>query len=166
MTSQRVIKELTAGRIVIVTHKHHVNKLALVLSATMKYKKFVCRVLVLNDSRAEAPDGDNDVWYKMLGLCMDRLFSSDGSVEHEVLNVDCADIFAITSTVVKIDADFVIKDWEQRQIPRFKDFPPGLCCEQAVQVSRIINLSSVNKTIVTTAVTPFLKFATWINKVD
>jgi hypothetical protein len=48
----KVDKELKPGKILIITHKHHYNKLGIILSvATQSHKESLYKVLVLEDQQ-------------------------------------------------------------------------------------------------------------------
>jgi antiviral helicase SKI2 len=132
MTSPKVIKVLTPGRILLVTHKSHVNKLALLLSI-IRGKKPSYKVLVLTDAKAETDNGKNDLWYKMIALSNDNIFVPLNSPGHTVLTIPAQDIFEIADKIIKIDTELVIRDWEKRQIERFRNDPIGQTCQQAIQ---------------------------------
>nr|CAI5856094.1 unnamed protein product [Callosobruchus analis] len=132
--SPKVQKVLTPGRILVVTHKSHINKLALLLSQG-RSKQFQYKVLVLNDSSSRCKDEPpkEDLWYYMLGLTQDKLFQPLGTPGHEILTVSPVDIFEISAKTLKTNPDLIIQDVEKRQMERFKDNPPGQTCVEAVQ---------------------------------
>ncbi|XP_063918605.1 superkiller complex protein 2 [Zophobas morio] len=141
MSSPKVIKVLTPGRILLLTHKTHVNKLALLLSV-LKGKKPSYKVLILTDSSAtEHQSQKQDLWYKMIALANDNVFIPIGSPGHEVLTISAQDIFEIADKTIKIDTELVIKDWEKRQIERFKNDPIGQTCKQAIQELHKLTMS-------------------------
>lgn len=147
-------KELIPGRIILVTYKHHVNKLGMILTVESK-KLTPYTVLILNHSTAIKENADinfdkalktepesateslenstPDEFYKMLSLASNEIFQPDGIGGHEVINITQFDIFEITKNVLKIDADLVLKDWSKRQIERFRNDPVGKTCNDAIQ---------------------------------
>jgi antiviral helicase SKI2 len=136
------VKELTPGRILLVSHKEHVNKLGMLLSVDTSKIRSVFKVLVLcSDEKAETnsvgdeitlsvasgkekPEEQNDhdpLWYKMLGLASKKkICVSDGLGGHTVVTLTASDIVDILKEKVNVDTDLVFKDWEKRQIPRFR----------------------------------------------
>lgn len=54
-----------------------------------------------------------------------KFYIPDGVGGHNVLTIKLNNIVEITKTNFKIEADKIVQNWEQRQIPRFKDSPPG-----------------------------------------
>lgn len=134
MSSPKVQKTLTPGRILVVTHKNHINKLALLLQANTRSKQFQYKVLVLTDSKVtKTEELKEDLWYYMLGVAQDKLFLPVGTPGHEMLTISPQDIFEISAKTLKINTEYVISDIEKRQMERFKDNEPGQSCVQAVQ---------------------------------
>jgi len=133
-------KELTPGRILLVSHKEHVNKLGILL--TVDKSKMVFKVLVLcSDHKAETNAFGDEIhlsvasgkenseeqnerhplWYKMLGLASKKkIFVPDGVGGHTVVTLTASDIVEILKEKVSIDTNLVFQDWEKRQIPRFR----------------------------------------------
>lgn len=54
-----------------------------------------------------------------------KYYHPEGIGGHTILDLHAADFVEIAKTNLKIDADVIIRNWEQRQIERFKDSPPG-----------------------------------------
>ncbi|CAH1977541.1 unnamed protein product [Acanthoscelides obtectus] len=85
--SPKVQKVLTPGRILVVTHKGHINKLALLLSQA-RSKQLQYKVLVLNDpSTCTDKTPNEDLFYYMLGLAQEKVFQPLGTPGHEILTV-------------------------------------------------------------------------------
>lgn len=78
----------------------------------------------------------------MIGLATDNIFIPASSPGHEILTIPTSDIFEITNKTVKVDTDLVIKDWEKRQIERFRNDPIGQTCQQAIQELHKITMSA------------------------
>ncbi|KAJ8972244.1 hypothetical protein NQ317_011069, partial [Molorchus minor] len=133
MSSAKLQKTLIPGRILVITYRQHINKLALLLQI-VKSKQLKYKVLVLTDS-ATAKDDETkeDLWYYMIGLAQDRLFLPLSATGHDVLTVTSENIFEISAKTLKTNTDIIMSDVEKRQMERFKDAPPGQTCVQAVQ---------------------------------
>ncbi|KAJ4448311.1 hypothetical protein ANN_10326, partial [Periplaneta americana] len=129
-------KELMPGRVLLVSHQEHVNKLGLLLQAADSGKK-VYKVLVLCNSEARYRGFEEDIelsvtapareeqrsplWYKMLGLVKKRkLFVPDGLGGHTVITIKAEDILDIVKHKINLDTNLVYQDWDKRQIPRFR----------------------------------------------
>ncbi|KAG5891420.1 hypothetical protein JTB14_031486 [Gonioctena quinquepunctata] len=133
MGTLKVQKLMSPGRILVVSHKNHINKLALLLSV-VRSKQVQFKVLVLDDESTEkSGDAKEDQWYHMISLAQQKLFSPSDNSGHQILTVSALDVFEITHKTVKTNADLIIRDVDKRQMERFKDDPPGQTCLEAVQ---------------------------------
>lgn len=69
-------------------------------------------------------------------------------IGHAVVSLRARSIWDVSRTQLKIQADKIQADWDNRQIPRFRDNPPGPSCSSAVQelcrVSQSSDLSSLD----------------------
>ncbi|KAF5305755.1 hypothetical protein FQR65_LT07651 [Abscondita terminalis] len=137
-------KQLVPGRVILITHKHHINKLALLLSTT-KYANASYKVLVLTDAASSLNKEQSDYYYKMLSLSSDRIFAPESSPGHDILAINPEDIFEITSAVINVECSLVIGDWEKRQMERFKDAPIGQKCSFAIQELHKLTINMVDK---------------------
>lgn len=139
------MKELIPGRVLLISHGTHLNKLAILLStSTQSSKKVSFKVLVLTDNNEKEPDKP-DIWYKMLSLSKETVFSPIGKAGHTLLTISILDIMEICGKVLKINSDLVLKDCEKREIPRFKDDPPGQSCQAAIQELTKLTLAVSDK---------------------
>jgi antiviral helicase SKI2 len=143
LTELKYVKELTPGRMLLISHKEHVNKLGILLILDTCKKERVFKVLVLcNDEKTERGDCGDEIqlsvtsfdkekskeqyehdplWYKMLGLAeKNKMFVPDEVGGHTVLTVAADDIIYIVKNKVSLDTNLVFQDWEKRQIPRFR----------------------------------------------
>ncbi|XP_058468018.1 superkiller complex protein 2 [Malaya genurostris] len=123
--------EMKPGRVVIVTLKHHYNKLAVLLSVVPHEKKSASfKVLVLDHQFPVNFEGDNlergNTWHRMLALSARfSQFIPEGVGGHSVLQITVTDIDDVTKHTIKCDPIKIIQNWDNRQIPRFKDQPPS-----------------------------------------
>lgn len=126
------VKELTPGRMLLISHMEHINKLGILLNVDTRRSEKVFKLLVLCDevqSFVTSSDKDKSkeecehdpLWYKMLGLASKKkIFVPDGLGGHTILTVTASDIMDIVRNKVTVDTNLVIQDWEKRQIPRFR----------------------------------------------
>ncbi|XP_021923108.1 helicase SKI2W isoform X2 [Zootermopsis nevadensis] len=130
LTHLKYVKELTPGRILLISHKEHINKLGILLNVDTRKKK-----MQSSDKDKSKEQYEHDpLWYKMLGLARKKkIFIPDGVGGHTVLTMPASDVIDIVKHKVSVDTNLVIQDWEKRQIPRFRDDPPGQTCSQAIQ---------------------------------
>lgn len=138
----KVQKILSPGRLVIITHKYHRNKLAMILSL-VKGKQLSFKVLVLSSLLIQnETDEKEDFWHYMLALAMRTLYFSEDQHCHEILKISANEIFEITSKTLHFNSDVIIKDVEKRQMERFKDAPPGQTCVEAVSELHKLTISA------------------------
>nr|CAD7576251.1 unnamed protein product [Timema californicum] len=156
LTQPRAVREMIPGRILLIYHRTHANKLALLLKAEVFRREPIYKVLVLCNATSTSPGGDiqlevvrkepltpesspregepSESWYKMVGFAAGKeVFVPTGVPGHEVLTITAFDVFEITHLLVKVNSSLVLDDWIKRQNPRFKDAPIGQSCLQAVQ---------------------------------
>ncbi|XP_030371435.1 helicase SKI2W [Scaptodrosophila lebanonensis] len=137
LSQARIQKELKVGRIIVITQGKHYNKLAILLNVkSVLGKDTVYKILVL-DHQFKAKENDRfdrgELYYKILSLTPEhKFFHPEGIGGHTVLDIKAADIVHITKNAIKVDADIIIRNWEQRQLERFKDAPPGATVVKAV----------------------------------
>ncbi|KAH8268626.1 hypothetical protein KR026_010540 [Drosophila bipectinata] len=146
VSQAKIQKELKVGRVIVITHAKHYNKLAiLLLIKSVPGKDTVYRVLVL-DHQFKAHDSEGfqrgELYYKILSLTPKyKFFQPEGIGGHTILDVKAQDIVNITKNTFKVDADVIIRNWEQRQLERFKDTPPGGTVVKAVTELHQLNES-------------------------
>lgn len=132
----KVQKILSPGRIIVITQKHHKNKLAMVLSF-VKGKQPSYKVLILSDLTVDIKNVEKeDFCYYMMALAEDRLNLPTESQCHEILQISPMEIFEITSKTLHLNTENVIRDVEKRQMERFRDAPIGQTCVDAVSELR------------------------------
>lgn len=71
----------------------------------------------------------------------------EGVGGHCILNIKPFEIVEVTKTTLKVESDKIIQNWEQRQIPRFRDSPPG-----PTIVKTVNELYNLNNDIISGAV--------------
>ncbi|XP_071447333.1 superkiller complex protein 2 [Hetaerina americana] len=82
-------------------------------------------------------DEQEDHWNKLLSLANPKELYPEESMlmhgNHTVTWVKSGDILAIVDCIIKIEVDRVIADWDKRQIPRFRQDPPGPSCSHVIR---------------------------------
>lgn len=133
---QKVFNEMKIGRVLLVSFNRHYNKLGIILSIlTAPQKESTFRVLVLeNGDENEEHQLKDEKWHRIMSLAdSNKLFVPNGAVgNHTIISIKAENIVEITKTILKVEADKIIQNFEQRQIPRFKDSPPGPSVTKAV----------------------------------
>lgn len=133
LNQQKIYNEMKIGRILVITTTFHYNKLAILLKA----ENDAYKVLVIadeNDKQEEIYNGKNELWHRMIALSHKHKFYSPSPLVggHMICSIKSMHIVEITKSMIKCEADKIIQNWEQRQIPRFKDSPPGPSVTKAV----------------------------------
>lgn len=146
----QIAKELRPGRILIVTHQRHYNKLAILLQIHSNTREPTFSVLVLDDQQpqTDADSGsssatgiDDPLWHRMIALsARHQHYRPEGIGGHRVLVIRSGDIVDVTRTVLRCEPDRILQNWQQRQIPRFQGTPAGATVVQAV--NELSNLSA------------------------
>lgn len=94
----------------------------------------------VDDSSANGSDR-GDLWHKMLSLTKKHEhFLPEGIGGHSVLTVKARDIVDVTKITMKVETEKVLQNWQQRQIPRFRDSPPGATVVKVV--NELYNLNN------------------------
>ncbi|EDW83731.1 uncharacterized protein Dwil_GK13521 [Drosophila willistoni] len=136
VTQPKIQKELKVGRVLVITQGKHYNKLAILLNIkSVLGKDTIYKVLALDHqykAKEESLQRD-DLYYKILSLTpQHKFFQPEGIGGHAVFDIKAIDIVSITKSLIKVDADIIIRNWEQRQLERFRDAPPGATVVKAV----------------------------------
>jgi len=146
LTHPNMVREMNAGRVLMVQHQGQCNKLGVLLSTDSRSKEKIYKVLVLvGDANLSTVD-ESSSCTKIFGLSqIDRgLFYPAFKVSHAVVSIKAKAIWEVTKSHLKIEADKIVSDWDNRQIPRFRDNPPGPSCTSAVQeLSRLSQNDSI-----------------------
>lgn len=147
VNQQKVHNELKPGRLLIVSENCHYNKLGILLAVQPSaHKETTYKVLVLNGAgnQEDTHLKQNELWHRMMSLSFkNKFYVPDGGDigGHSILTVKAANIVKIVKNSIKCEADKIIQNWEQRQIPRFKDSPAGLSVVKAVNELYELTLS-------------------------
>ncbi|XP_041764989.1 helicase SKI2W [Anopheles merus] len=148
----KAINELKVGRVVVVTDEHHYNKLGILLSVSVQsHKELKLVVLVLDHcasgkTQPASPETLNrgPLWHQMLSLALPyQTFLPEGVGGHAVLTLAPVNLIELTKHTIKCDANAIIRSWEYRLIPRFRDAPPSQSTIEAVAA-----LAELNATVV------------------
>ncbi|XP_073950506.1 superkiller complex helicase subunit twister [Choristoneura fumiferana] len=137
LNQPKVLKELLPGKILIVSAGPFINQLGIYLNNTGP-RQTPFKVLVLNTVVQDTAKYNFDIdenWYRMLSFSAlyNGIGTEESTMDHTILCLAPKNIVAVTKTNLKIDPSIIIKDWEQRQMPRFKDAPIGSSCASAIQ---------------------------------
>lgn len=170
IVAPKVWKELKPGKILRITYEHHYNKLAILLSTpstTSKEPTFKVLVLdnqenvaeksneivlttitnnlLLTKQQSRSASDHGDLWHRMLSMTPDKhKFIPEGIGGHTVLQIKSTNIVEIINKTIKAEYTTIAQDYDKRQIPRFRDAPPGPSVLKAVNELGNLN-STANK---------------------
>lgn len=121
-SNKKAHKLLTPGRVLLISHKQHYNKLGVVLEKLINKSDVTYKVLLLTNqgSTMEEVDAKPESWYRLLSLHHTKIFVPQGVPSHEVVTIAPLAILEITMMEVKADFSLVVNDWNKRQLPRFR----------------------------------------------
>lgn len=135
LESKKAVKSLTKGRILIISYENHYRNLAVLLAVlSRKQHGNQYKVLILKNTDAQNVNNDtlqensnniickekSENWYSIISLTKKNIFVPSGIPSHEVITISAWNILEITNCQVKVDCGMVLKDWEKRQISRFR----------------------------------------------
>ncbi|KAI4500959.1 hypothetical protein M0802_003762 [Mischocyttarus mexicanus] len=157
LENKKAKKSLSKGRVVIISYKNHFRKLGILLGViSSKVLGNQYQVFVLKDGNQQecnndrlSDQSDNEInkeksenWYNIIALTKKNLFIPCGAPSHEVIIIFPWNLIEITNHQLKIDCSMVLKDWEKRQISRFRNDKPGPTCQAVVQELMAISVHS------------------------
>ena len=123
LEAKKAVKALVEGRILLISHEHHFNKLGIFLGVQKKAKEILYKVFVLTSVIEEEEAKTNnrsEVWYDIVSLTKRKFYVPDENATHKVIIVPSSSIIEVTNTVANVNCKLILSDWEKRQIPRFK----------------------------------------------
>nr|XP_034300417.1 helicase SKI2W-like [Crassostrea gigas] len=130
------IKALTAGRVIVISNSFHSNQLGIILNSTMaanNERVFTCLVLCDKNksvkSQTEKVPGSEEV----TPVTNTDLFLPEAPCGHDLVQVKAKDISTVTVKSIRVEANKIMDDIKKRQMPRFKDDPPGKSVTTATQ---------------------------------
>lgn len=148
LTHPKVYSEMKIGRVLLISTSHHYNKLGILLKADNDSFKVL---VLLNESEKEEENylGKNELWHRMIGMSYKHKFytPSPSIGGHTIANIKSMHIVDITKSLIKCEADKIIQNWEQRQIPRFKDSPPGPSVMKAVNELHELTMTVISEKV-------------------
>ncbi|XP_059090527.1 superkiller complex protein 2-like [Tigriopus californicus] len=118
------IKLISAGRVVVLNIGNRVNTFGMILGTDKKSLRKTYSVLIQGEIRCDGIEKEADL-NRFLSLGYDYSTDVIQGDEHSILEVNDDDIIDITTKSMKIDADKILESVKRRQIPRFKNDPPG-----------------------------------------
>lgn len=112
------------GKVLLICYAHHYNKLAILLKVVKHKNSQQYKVFVLTDQNSSQLKHEYDeeslLYHKIISLTRNNIFLPTGVPSHEVLTISSFDIVKITEYMINVDCNLILRDWENRQIARFR----------------------------------------------
>ncbi|XP_019726405.1 superkiller complex protein 2 isoform X1 [Hippocampus comes] len=136
------LKALSAGRVVVVNNKQHLNALGVILQVSSDSVNRTFTALIMCDKGNEEGEGNGGDSRALPHLYNAALFIPEGPCSHTVQKLKLQDITGITMKTLKIIPDRIIDNYHKRQQPRFRTEPPGQAISTATQ--ELLRLAEAN----------------------
>uniref|UniRef100_A0A670ZRN5 SKI2 subunit of superkiller complex n=1 Tax=Pseudonaja textilis TaxID=8673 RepID=A0A670ZRN5_PSETE len=142
MESMNGLKALSVGRVIVVNNQEHKNALGVILQVSSDAANRVFSTLVMcekNSMERDLTEGQesNPPPSAEVPLPEDllhtKLFLPEGPCGHTIKKLGPADILGITTKTLRVNAERILDDFRKRQMPRFRNDPPGPSAATATQ---------------------------------
>ncbi|XP_054834074.1 SKI2 subunit of superkiller complex protein isoform X2 [Eublepharis macularius] len=142
MESVNGLKALSVGRVIVVKNQEHKNALGVILQVSTDAANRAFNALVIGeknptegDSAADRESGATSAAEVPLpdDLLRTRLFLPEGPCGHTITKLGPANISGITTKALRVNAERILDDFKKRQMPRFRNDPPGPSAATATQ---------------------------------
>ncbi|XP_041481057.1 helicase SKI2W-like [Lytechinus variegatus] len=128
------VKSLVPGRIIIIRNKRYQkNTLGVVLSSSGTSKDRKVKTLILCNPSDNDESITNETEVHMSPILKHSFWRPEGEPSHTVKDLLADDILGITTVKIKLDANKIVENFNKRQIPRFRNDPPGQSAVLATQ---------------------------------
>uniref|UniRef100_A0A8C5WTI5 SKI2 subunit of superkiller complex n=1 Tax=Laticauda laticaudata TaxID=8630 RepID=A0A8C5WTI5_LATLA len=142
MESMNGLKALSVGRVIVVNTQEHKNALGVILQVSSDAVNRVFSTLVMcekNSMERDLTEGQesNPPPSAEVPLPQDllhtKLFLPEGPCGHTIKKLGPTDILGITTKNLRVNAERILEDFRKRQMPRFRNDPPGPSAATATQ---------------------------------
>ncbi|XP_069775689.1 superkiller complex protein 2 isoform X2 [Narcine bancroftii] len=132
LESMAGMKALSPGRVVVVKTQRHRNALGVILQVSGG-RSFTTLVLCEARQGEEEEVQETSAAPTPQQLLTHKLFLPEGPCGHTVEQLGPEDLGSVTVKTLRINTDRIIDDFKKRQIPRFRNDPPGASVTTATQ---------------------------------
>ncbi|XP_042307058.1 helicase SKI2W isoform X2 [Sceloporus undulatus] len=142
MESVNGLKALSVGRVIVVKNQEHRNALGVILQVSSDAANRTFSTLVICEKNPTEGDETSNKESSPLSpsevplpddLLRTKLFLPEGPCGHTIKKLGPADIFGITTKTLRVNAERILEDFKKRQMPRFRNDPPGPSAATATQ---------------------------------
>ncbi|RXG73628.1 Helicase SKI2W [Armadillidium vulgare] len=131
-------KMLQVGRIVKISWKHYLNCVGCIVKTDPRTpNKYGVLVLDLKDRNSS--DEENILIKSCLSVIEEGICQLEKTSHQTLLEIHFSDIIGLSNKQLKVDGEKIVKNIEKRNIPRFKDDPPGASVMEVITVLQRIN---------------------------
>uniref|UniRef100_A0A670I067 SKI2 subunit of superkiller complex n=1 Tax=Podarcis muralis TaxID=64176 RepID=A0A670I067_PODMU len=142
MESMNGLKALSVGRVIVVKNQEHRNALGVILQVSSDAANRAFSTLVMCEKKLS--EGDTAACKEaslpsppevplLDDLLHTKLFLPEGPCGHTIKKLGPSDIFGITNKTLRVNAERILEDFKKRQMPRFRNDPPGPSAATATQ---------------------------------
>jgi len=129
LTTSKASEVMQSGRIIIIKTEKYQNFMAAILKVKTtehhQIDKISCLVVSHETVQLDGNEAENSCDWDPKTVLGRKSFVPDQKITQEVVQVEVDEIVHITSKTMKVDANMIIRDHQNRQIPRFRDNPPA-----------------------------------------
>eukprot|EP00057_Strongylocentrotus_purpuratus_P022189 XP_011676663.1 PREDICTED: helicase SKI2W [Strongylocentrotus purpuratus] len=143
------VKSLVPGRVIIIRNKRYrKNTLGAVLSTSGASKDRKVKTLILcnpqsnKDSSSNSGETGDEADLHVPPIIKESFWRPEGEPSHIVEDFIADDVVGITIVTMKLDANKIVENFNKRQIPRFRNDPPGQSAVSATQ--ELLRLTEAN----------------------
>ncbi|KAM6472552.1 superkiller complex protein 2 isoform 1-T1 [Liasis olivaceus] len=143
MESVNGLKALSVGRVIVVNSQEHKNALGVILQVSSDSANRVFSTLVMCEKNSMERDLAEEQKLNPAAAAAEvplpedllhmKLFLPEGPCGHTIKKLGPADILGITTKTLRVNAERILEDFRKRQMPRFRNDPPGPSAATATQ---------------------------------
>uniref|UniRef100_J3RZP7 Helicase SKI2W-like n=1 Tax=Crotalus adamanteus TaxID=8729 RepID=J3RZP7_CROAD len=142
MESVSGLKALSVGRVIVVNNQEHKNALGVILQVSSDSANRTFSTLVMCEKNSvERGLTEGQEWNPPPSaevplpedLLHTKLFLPEGPCGHTIKKLGPADILGVTTKTLRVNAERILEDFRKRQMPRFRNDPPGPSAATATQ---------------------------------
>uniref|UniRef100_A0A8D2KW87 Ski2 like RNA helicase n=1 Tax=Varanus komodoensis TaxID=61221 RepID=A0A8D2KW87_VARKO len=136
------LKTLSVGRVIVVKNQEHRNALGVILQVSSDTANRAFSTLVMCEKGAVERDSSTGKETNLPSrpdvplpedFLRSRLFLPEGPCGHTIKKLGPSDVSGITTKTLRVNAERILEDFKKRQMPRFRNDPPGPSAATATQ---------------------------------
>lgn len=127
LEGKKAVKSLVEGRVLLISWRHHYNKLGIFVGFQKKSREVLYKVFILTSGKEEEEAKTSvktETYHDLCSLTCNsskHLYHPSENPAYDVLILPASSIVQVTNCVVpNVNCKMILADWDKRQIPRFK----------------------------------------------